>query len=122
MSILRFAFVSGDGDGHVHSAPQLLGSRNWHPAQTLSLIHHSDIAVAVQLAFAGVMDGRVVNLTDDAPASVYQIARLVGADYEQSAEPLTNPRNEHVDGTLARELGFTPVVRSMYQAAAEGAL
>jgi UDP-glucose 4-epimerase len=121
-SILRFAFVYGDGDGHLQSAPQLLGSWNWHPAQTMSLIHHRDIAAAVQLALTGAMDGRVVNLTDDAPASVYEIARVVGADYKESAEPLTNPWNGHLDGSLARELGFTPLVRSMYQAAAEGAL
>jgi nucleoside-diphosphate-sugar epimerase len=121
-SILRFAFVYGDGDGHLQSAPQLLSSWNWHPAQTMSLIHHRDIVAAMQLALTGAMDGRVVNLTDDAPASVYEIARVVGADYKESAEPLTNPWNGHVDGSLARELGFTPVVRSMYQAATEGAL
>lgn len=121
-NILRFAFVYGDQDGHLQSAPQLLGSWNWHPAQTLSLIHHRDIAAAVQIALTGALDSRVVNLTDDAPASVYEIARLVGADYRESAEPLGSPWNGHLDGSLARELGFTPAVRSMYQAAAEGAL
>lgn len=121
-SILRFSFVYGDGDGHLQSAPGLLGSWNWHPAQTMSLIHHRDIASAVQLALTGAMDGHVVNLADDAPASVYEIARVVGADYPESAAPLTNPWNGHVDGGLARELGFVPAVRSLYQAAAEGAL
>jgi nucleoside-diphosphate-sugar epimerase len=121
-SILRFAFVYGDGDGHLQALPQMRTSRNSHPAQTTSLIHHRDIAAAMQLALTGAMDGRVVNLTDDAPASVYEIARVVGADYRESAEPLTNPWNGHMDGSLARELGFTPAVRSMYQAAAEGAL
>lgn len=121
-SILRFSFVYGDGDGHLQSAPGLLGSWNWHPAATMSLIHHRDIATAVQLALGGAIDGRIVNLTDDAPASVYEIARVVGADYAESAEPLTNPWNGHVDGALARQLGFVPSVRSLYQAAAEGAL
>lgn len=121
-NIQRFAFVYGDADGHLQSAPHLLGSWNWHPAQTLSLIHHRDIAAAMQLALTGALDGRVVNLADDAPASVYEIARLVGVNYRESAEPLANPWNGHLDGSLARELGFTPAVRSMYQAAAEGAL
>lgn len=121
-SILRFAFVYGDGDGHLQSAPGLLGSWNWHPAATMSLIHHRDIATGIQLALSGAMDGRVVNLADDAPASVYEIARVVGADYKESAEPLENPWNGHVDGAIARNLGFTPVVRSLYQAAAEGSL
>jgi UDP-glucose 4-epimerase len=121
-SILRFSFVYGDGDGHLQAAPGLLGSWGWHPAATMSLIHHRDIATAMQLALTGALDGRVVNLSDDAPTTVYEIARVVGADYPESAEPLTNPWNGHVDGGLARELGFTPIVRSLYQAAAEGTL
>ncbi len=121
-SVLRFAFVYGDGDGHLQSAPGLLGSWGWHPAATLSLIHHRDIATAMQLALAGVLDQRIVNLTDDAPTSVYEIARIVGTDYPASAQPLENPWNGHVDGTLARSLGFAPTVRSVYQAADEGSL
>lgn len=121
-SVLRFAFVYGDGDGHLQSAPALLGSWGWHPAATLSLIHHRDIATAVQLALTGVLDQRIVNLTDDAPTTVYEIARLVGSDYPTSARPLDNPWNGRVDGTLARSLGFVPTVRSVYQAADEGSL
>jgi nucleoside-diphosphate-sugar epimerase len=121
-SILRFAFVYGDGDGHVQSAPGLLGTWGWHPAATMSLIHHRDIATAMRLALNGTLDRRIVNLTDDAPTSVYEIARIVGADYPTSAQPLENPWNGHVDGTLARSLGFSPVVRSIYQAAEEVAL
>lgn len=121
-SILRFAFVYGDGDAHLQSAPGLLGNWGWHPAATLSLIHHRDIATAVLLALDGAMDGQVVNLADDAPASVAEIARLVGASYQESNAPLENPWNGHLDGTLARRLGFTPTVRSMYQSAADGTL
>lgn len=121
-SILRFAFVYGDGDGHLQSAPRLLGSWGWHPAATMSLIHHRDIAEAVKLALTGAMDGYTVNLSDDAPASVYEIARVVGAEYPESAEPLANPWNGHVDGALGRSLGLLPTVRSLYQAVAENAL
>lgn len=121
-SILRFAFVYGDADGHLQSAPGLLGGWHWHPAATLSLIHHRDIATAMFLALDGAMDGKTVNLTDDAPQTVAEIARLVGVDYPESNAPLDNPWNGHIDGALARELGFIPSVRSMYQAAAEGAL
>ena len=120
--VLRFAFVYGDGDGHLQSAPGLLGSWGWHPTATMSLIHYRDIATATQLALTGTLDRRIVNLTDDAPTSVYEIARIVGTDYPTSAQPLENPWNGHVDGTLARSLGFTPMVRSIYQAADEGAL
>jgi UDP-glucose 4-epimerase len=121
-SILRFAFVYGDGDGHLQSAPGLLGTWNWHPAATMSLIHHRDIATAMLLALDGAMDGRIVNLTDDAPATVAEIARVVGTDYPESNAPLENPWTGHLDGTLARELGFVPTVRSLYQAAEGSAL
>ncbi|MFF0044259.1 NAD-dependent epimerase/dehydratase family protein [Streptomyces mirabilis] len=121
-SILRLAFVYGDADDHLQSAPRLLGSWNWHPAKPLSLVHHQDIAVAVQLALTGAMDERTVNITDDAPATVLEIARLLGVEYQESAEPLTNPWEGRLDGSLARELGFTPTVPSMYRSAAAGTL
>jgi UDP-glucose 4-epimerase len=121
-SVLRLAFVYGDGDDHLQSAPGLLANWNWHPAQRLSLVHHRDIATAVQLALTGVMDGRVVNIGDEASASVLEIANLVGADYKTSAEPLTNPWHGQLDVSLARELGFQPRTATMYQAAREGAL
>jgi hypothetical protein len=39
-----------------------------------------------------------------------------------SSEPLTNPFFGHLDGTLARALGFKPKVRTTFQAIQEGAL
>lgn len=121
-SVLRLAFVYGDGDGHLQSAPGLLASWNWHPAQAMSLVHHRDIAAATNLALAGVMDGETVNITDDAPTTVLELARIVGAEYPTSAEPLAKPWMGRVDGTLAARLGFRPTVRSVHQAASENAL
>ncbi|CAM3939829.1 NAD(P)-dependent oxidoreductase [Kibdelosporangium persicum] len=121
-SVLRLAFVYGDADDHLRSAPALLGNWNWHPAQRLSLVHHRDIATAVLLALTGAMDGRVVNIGDESPTSVYEIAGIVGADYQASAEPLTDPWMGQMDVTLARQLGFRPSVPTVYQAAREGAL
>jgi len=115
-SVLRLGSVYGDGDGHLQSAPQLLGSWHWHPAQTLSLIHQRDIATAVELALTGALDGHVVNIVDEAPTSVYEIASIVGASYEPSAEPLSNPWMGHLDGSLARSLGFQPTVPTVYHA------
>ena len=114
--ILRLAFVYGDRDGHLQSAPRLLGSRNWHPAQTMSLLHHRDVAGIAQIALSGMMDGRIVNVADDAPTSIYEIARLLKDEYPESAEPLANPWQARMDCSLARELGFTPVMRSIHQA------
>ena len=121
-SVLRLAFVYGDDDGHLQSAPERLAGMKWHPAQRMSLIHHRDIATAVELALTGAMDGRVVNICDEAPTTLYEIAQIVGATYEPSAEPLTNPWRLHMDGTLARSLGFKPKVLTVYQASREDAL
>jgi UDP-glucose 4-epimerase len=122
-SILRLGFVYGDRDGHLQAAPKLLLTNwNWHPAQVLSLVHHRDIPTAVRLALTGVMDGRVVNIIDESPVSVAEIADLVGDPYQPSADPLTNPWMGHMDGTLARTLGYQPTVPTVYQAARDDAL
>ncbi|MCL4367562.1 MAG: NAD(P)-dependent oxidoreductase [Actinobacteria bacterium] len=121
-SVLRLGFVYGDGDGHLESAQQLFSARKWHPAQTLSLLHQRDVATAVELALTGATDGRVVNIVDEAPTTVYEIASIVGATMEPSADPLPNPWMGRADGSLARSLGFQPTVRTVYQASREGAL
>lgn len=120
--VLRFPFVYGEGDGHLESLPQYAKAFGWHPALRLSTIHHRDIATAVHLALAGVMDGRIVNITDDAPTSVYELAQLVGDPLDSSGEPLVNPWNLLSDSSLARSLGFQPMVRTVYQAVQEGLL
>ncbi|WP_449384883.1 NAD-dependent epimerase/dehydratase family protein [Chitinophaga parva] len=119
-SILRFPFVYGDGDGHLQMLPK--HTAGWHPAMKISTIHHKDIAVAVRIAIAGAMDGRIVNITDEAPMSVYELMQITGERMASSAEPLVNPWHLHVDGSLARRLGFRVAVRTVYQAAQEGLL
>lgn len=116
-SIQRFSFVYGDGDGHLEKLPQLAANAKFHPAQRMSLVHHRDIAVAMKLALSGVMDRRTVNITDEAPTSLYELAELVGQPMAPSSEPLMNPWHLHVDGSLARRLGFRPSVRTVHQAA-----
>ncbi len=118
-SVLRFGFVYGDKDGHLESLPRHAKNGQMHPAQRMSLIHHRDIANAMTLALAGAMDGRVVNIVDEAPTSIYELLALVGETMEPSAEPLANPWRLHVDGALARSLGFQPAVRTVHQAARE---
>lgn len=117
-AILRFPFVYGDGDGHLESLPNHVGQ--WHPAQRMSTIHHRDIATGIRLALDGVFDGRIVNITDEAPTSVYELTGLVGAKMESSAEPLSSPWYLHVDGSLARSLGFRPIVKTVFQAQQDG--
>jgi len=117
-SILRFPFVYGDGDGHLQSLPNHVST--WHPAQRMSTIHHRDIAQAVTLALKGVFDRRIVNLADETPSSIYELAGMVGKRLDSSSEPLSNPWYLHVDTSLARSLGFHPRIRTVYQAWQEG--
>ena len=82
----------------------------------MSTIHRWDIAHAMSLAMAGAMDGRIVNLTDDAPVSIYELVGLVGETMNPSSAPPANPWNIHVNGSTACSLGFQSAVRTVYQA------
>jgi UDP-glucose 4-epimerase len=118
-SIQRFGFVYGEKDGHLEELPRLAANFKMHPAQRMSIIHHRDIATAMTLALTGAMDGRIVNIADEAPTSIYELVALVGGTMEPSSAPLDNPWRLHMDVSLARRLGFQPVVRTVYQAAQE---
>lgn len=118
-SILRFAFVYGDKDGHLEALPRHATHARFHPAKRMSMVHHRDIAAAMKIALSGAMDGHVVNIADEAPASMYELAELVGETMGPSSEPLANPWHLHVDGSLGRQLGFRPSIRTVFQAAEE---
>ncbi|GAA4720684.1 NAD(P)-dependent oxidoreductase [Nocardioides conyzicola] len=121
-AVLRFPFVYGDGDGHLEAAPAQLATMGWHPARKLSVIHHEDIATALELALTGVMDGRTVNIADESPLTAYEMTQIVGGTYDSSGDPLTNPWLGHMDISLARSLGFQPNIATAYQAIREGKL
>jgi UDP-glucose 4-epimerase len=121
-SILRLGFVYGDGDGHLAAVPEVVARFKWHPAKTFSLVHQRDVARAVELALTGTMDGRIVNICDDAPTTLYEMANLVGSPIEPSAEPLTDPWMGRMDGSRLRSLGFQPTIPTVYQALQQGIL
>lgn len=121
-SILRLPFVYGDGDEHLAAVPGIIARMKWHPAQTFSLAHQRDVARAFELALTGVMDGRIVNIADDAPSTLYDMAGAVGVTIESSGQPLNNPWWGRVDGRLSRSLGFRPTVATLSQAVQEGIL
>jgi UDP-glucose 4-epimerase len=121
-SILRLPFVYGDGDGHLAMIPTLAPRFGLHPAHTYSVAHHRDIMTAVALALTGACDGRTVNITDDRPVTVYELAQLAGNPVEGSAEPLANPWAGRMNPALAHELGYRPVVPTVFDAVREGIL
>ncbi len=94
----------------------------WHPAQTFSLAHQRDVSRAFELALTGAMDGRIVNIADDAPSTLYDMAKAVGITIEPSAEPLSHPWWGRADGGLSRSLGFRPTIATLNQAILEGML
>ncbi|KAA0108108.1 NAD(P)-dependent oxidoreductase [Mycolicibacterium sp. P1-5] len=120
--IQRYGFIYGDQDGHLESLSGLAVDAGFHPAQRMSLIHHRDIATAMRLALNGALDGQVVNITDDAPTSVYELVQKAGGDMQPSSEALANPWHLHMDGSLARRLGFRPTVRTIDHAVELGAM
>jgi UDP-glucose 4-epimerase len=121
-SILRLPFVYGDGDGHLAMIPSMAPRFGLHPAHTYSVAHHRDIMTAVDIALSGVMDGQIVNIADDRPVTVYELAELAGNPLEGSAEPLANPWSGRMDTSLAHQLGFRPTVPTIHAAAREGIL
>lgn len=121
-AVLRFAFVYGDGDGHIASLPMLAERFKLHPAARFSMVHHRDIATAVDLGLKGAFDGRIVNIVDDAPMSILELTGIAGTPVTPSAEPLVNPWYGQMDATLSRNLGFHPRVRTTWQAVQENAL
>lgn len=81
------------------------------------MVHHVDIGTAMRLAFSGALDGRIVNIGDDAPTSLHELVELTEASVAPVSEPLACPWRLHMDVSLARRLGFQPVVRTVHQAA-----
>src|SRR3546814_9555007 len=75
----------------IESLPRHLAQVKLHPAQRMSMVHHRDIATAMMLALDGAMDGRIVNIGDDAPTSIHELVQLAGGAMEPSSAPLTNP-------------------------------
>lgn len=121
-SVLRFPFVYGDGDGHLEMLPKHVAAFGFHPASRMSTIHHRDIATVTTLALAGAFDGHIVNISDEAPTTIYELVRIVGETMDPSSEPMQNPWYLHIDASLSRRLGFQSTVRTVYQAAQEGIL
>ena len=50
------------------------------------------------------------------------MSQLVGYSYGSSAEPLRQPWRGQMDISLARSLGFTPTISTIYEAVRSGAL
>ncbi len=124
LTILRLAFVYGDGDPHLAEAVRW--ASGWPARKRLHLVHHADVAEAI----LGVLDnpralGRLYNVADDEPVTAAEILRLNGlaVPEEQLPREVDDPWEGIVDTTrLREELGFRPLYPSVWAAQAAHAL
>jgi nucleoside-diphosphate-sugar epimerase len=122
LSILRLAFVYGDGDPHLAEfAPRL---RSWPPAKRLHLVHHADVAQAALRVLDGDrINGRIYNVADDDPVSAAELSQLTGQPMgEDAVSAPFDPWEGIVDTTrIKTELGFSPLFPSLRAAQSAGA-
>ncbi len=115
LTILRLAFVYGEGDPHLKEALDL--TRGWPGAKRLHAIHHADVAQGILLSLDSAQaGGRIYNVADDVPISVAEIRQLNGsAEAQETADgPLEDPWEGIVDTTrIKTELGFQPIYPSV---------
>lgn len=119
--ILRLGFVYGDRDPHIKEIIPILKQWNRHPGHRMHMVHHLDVAQAVNiLLHHDGLNGEIFNLVDDAPISLYELADSFGkvADtFNTNAEPPVNPFEGIIDGNkLRKRTGFRPLVPSYYVA------
>lgn len=124
LSILRLAFVYGEGDPHL--AEGLAWFRQWHPDKRMHMIHHADVAQAIVLALdTPGASGRIYNVADDEPVSAATVLRMFGEPIaaDAAARPLGDPWEGIADTTRIRaELGFRPIYPTLADAQAADAL
>jgi nucleoside-diphosphate-sugar epimerase len=122
--IARLSFVYGAGDPHLS---WMLGrARNWPAHQRLQVVHHADVAQALNLLLsAGGVDGRIYNVADDAPITAWEVLAMHGEEPDEGAgeRPLDDPWFGIVDTRRIRaEVGYRPIYPSVYTARDAGAL
>jgi len=118
LSILRLAFVYGDGDPHLREAINL--TRSWPPAKRMHIVHHADVAQAIMLSLdkpqAG---GQIYNVADDTPIPISEIREMNGlAEMNVPADvEVADPWEGIVDTLkIKHELGFRPIYASLHEA------
>lgn len=124
LSILRLAFVYGEGDPHLTEAINL--TRTWSPTKRMHMVHHADVDQAIMLAVSKTeADGKLYNVADDEPVPISEIRQLNGltdVDEENNLVP-DDPWEGIVDTTRIKiELGFRPIYPSLSTAIAKNAL
>lgn len=122
----RLSFVYGEGDPHL--AQSMRWAAHWPATQRLHMVHHADAGQGLlRLLHARGVDGRVYNISDDAPVTTVDLHQLNGLDI-----PPTLYDHDRTDpdpwlgitstARIRRELGFRPLYPSVWTAQDAGAL
>ncbi len=126
--ILRVPFVYGEGDSHVRDIVPMYANVPLH--QRLTVVHHADVAQAVYRAISTPgIDGRAYNVSDDAPATLWDLWQMHGVPVEESPTESTGQRTQDDPwlgvpdiSRIREELGYRPVYPTAWSAKAAGAL
>lgn len=119
--ILRLGFVYGDKDPHIAEIIPYIQKLDMHSGARMHMVHHLDVAQALHLLLTTEgLNGETFNVADDAPISLYELAKSVGrlADtFNPDEGPLKDPFQGVQDiSKLRRMTGFRPLVPSYYVA------
>lgn len=120
VTILRLAFVYGDGDPHLRES--LRWTTTWAGHQRLHVVHHADVAQAVGKVLDTGATG-TFNIADDSPVTAVELHQVNGLAPDEAAPPDFDPWQGIVSTVRAqRELGFRPRYPSVWAAAVAGVL
>jgi len=124
LSILRLAFVYGDGDSQLMDWLPLL--KDFPGNRKFQFIHHADVCRAIDLVLSPKKQkSRIYNVADDEPLEVSELFQLLAGSSGPSPEALSEQTRWEgiMDSTrIRKELGFHPKFRSIRDAFAAKAL
>lgn len=119
LCILRLPLLYGDNDRHLKETLAELDS--WPPSRRLQMLHHSDLAQAINLCIARNAGG-VFNVTDDAPLTIAELRSLHNLIGTTDGE-VSDPWEMLASNVKIREqLGFRPIYPTFYAALDAGQL
>lgn len=119
-TILRLAFVYGEGDPHLEES--LRWAADWPGHQRLHMVHHADVAQAVLKVLETGATG-TFNVADDSPMTAVELHLLNGLTPRGAVQQDFDPWHGIVSTTRAqRELGFRPRYPSAWASAVAGVL
>lgn len=123
LRIARLPFVYGDGDPHLADA--MAWAPAWPAAQRLHMGHHLDVAQGLRrLLYADGAHG-VYNIADESPVTTVDLFLIHGLPVPPEVYERETPDAWHLvisTSRIRRELGYRPLVPSVWTAQDAGLL